>query len=241
MLQSSCQAVLEVQTRDELQREVVKFAQNLGFKTVSAAMVFDRVSGRPEFVNVDNTPPAFEEKFNSAERGARDPVMQHCKTSSRPITWTQSTYVRAKQGDHWEDQAAFGYQSGIAMALHLPEGRHFFLGVDLDGRLASKPDQLRRVVADLQLFTMYAQEAASRVLLPTSRESAESTPCLTPLELETLRWTLDGKTVWEVGKVLSISEAMAVLQLNSAMRKLQCVTKLQAALKARRLGLLRST
>ena len=240
MFRSSCQAVLEIRTRDELQCEVVKFAQNLGFKTVSAAMVFDRVSRRPEFVTVDNTPPAFEEKFNSEERALRDPVMQHCKTSSRPIAWSQSTYVRAKQGDHWEDQAAFGYQSGIAMALHLPGGRHFFLGVDLDGRLTSKPDQLRRQVADLQLFTMYAQEAASRVLLPASRESAEPAPCLTPRELEALRWTLDGKTVWEVGRILSISEAMAVSQLSHAMRKLHCVTKLQTALKARRLGLLRS-
>ena len=77
--------------------------------------------------------------------------------------------------------------------------------------------------------------------------NVESTPAgdnhdatLTPRELETVRWTLDGKTVWEVGKILSISEAMAVSQLNSAMRKLHCVTKRQAALKAQRLGLLRS-
>ena len=240
MLQSSCQAVLEARTPDEFQREIVKFAHNLGFKTVAATTVFDCPSGQSEFVTVDNTPPAFRDKFESVERHGRDVVLQHCKISSCPITWNQSTYVRANLGDHWEEQAACGYQSGIAMALHLPGGRHFLLGVDVDGRLACKPDQLRRWVADFQLFTVYAYETASRVLLPTSPELAEPAPCLTPRELETLRWTLEGKTAWEIGNVLRISEATAVSQVNSAMHKLGCVTKLQAALKAQRLGLLRS-
>jgi DNA-binding CsgD family transcriptional regulator len=238
MLQGSYQAVLEAKTRDQLQCEVVKFAQNLGFKTVSATTVFDRLSGPADFVTVDNTPPAFREKFDSVERNVRDPVMQHCKYSGRPIIWDQSTYVQANLGEHWEEQAAFGYQSGIAMALHLPEGRHFFLGVDFDGRLTGEPNQLSRLVADLQLFTVYAQEAASRVLLPAPREPVGPEPRLTPRELEALRWTLEGKTAWEVGKILGVSERTAVFHVNNAMHKLACVSKHQAALKAERLGLL---
>ena len=207
---------------------------------MGATAVFDRPSGLPEFVTVDNTPPAFREKFDSSERNRRDPVMQHCKTSSRPIVWNQSTYVKVNLGEQWEEQAAFGYQSGIAMALHLPKGRHFFLGVDLDGQLTGKPDQLRRLVADLQLFTLYAQEVASQVLLPTSYQSAEVAARLTPREQEALQWTREGKTAWEIGEILNISEAWAVSELSSAMHKLHCVTKLQVALKAQRLGLLRS-
>ncbi len=238
MLQGSYQAVLEAQTRDQFQREVVKFAQNMGFKTVAATTVFDRLSGPADFVTVDNTPPEFREKFDSVERNTRDPVMQHCKYSGRPIIWDQSTYVKVNLGEQWEEQAAFGYQSGIAMALHLPEGRHFVFGVDLDGRLTEEPNQLSRLVADLQLFTVYAQEAASRVLLPTPRESAGPEPRLTPRELEALRWTLEGKTAWEMGKILGVSERTAVFHVNNAMHKLSCISKHQAALKAERLGLL---
>ena len=39
----------------------------------------------------------------------------------------------------WEVQARFGYCSGIAMALHMPEGRHFFLGVDRDKPVPPDP------------------------------------------------------------------------------------------------------
>ena len=123
------------------------------------------------------------------------------------------------------------------MALHLPQGRHFSLGVDLDGQLPSDPGKLSRMVADLQLFTVYAQEAASRIVLPTPEES--NRPNLTVRELEALRWTLEGKTAWEVGKILGIAERTAVFHVNNAMHKLGCVTKHQAALRADRLGMLR--
>jgi DNA-binding CsgD family transcriptional regulator len=237
MLHGSFQAVLEVQNREEFRDEVVRFAQHMGFTTASATSVFDQPVGRPEFVTVDNTPEAFRYKFESADRHARDPVGQHFKRSSRPIIWNQDTYVDAGVGEHWEEQAAFGYRSGIGMALHLPDGRHFFLGVDLDGALPSNKDRLSRMVADLQLFTVYAQEAASRVLLPTPKEIQN--PALTAREVEALRWTFEGKTAWEVGKILGITERTAVFHVNNAMHKLGCVTKHQAAIRADRMGILR--
>jgi DNA-binding CsgD family transcriptional regulator len=131
----------------------------------------------------------------------------------------------------------FGYQTGIAMALHLPEGRHFLLGVDRDRALPNDRGELTRVVADLQLFAVHALDAAMRVLVPT--DSPQDLPSLTPRELEALRWTMDGKTAWEVGSILGVTERTAVLHLNNAMHKLGCVNKHQAVLKALRLGMLR--
>ena len=94
------------------------------------------------------------------------------------------------------------------------------------------------MVADLQLFAVHAQEAAHahHAARPPRTPSA---PALTPRELESLRWTMDGKTAWEVGNILGISERTAVLHVNNAMHKLGCVNKHQAVLKALRLGLIR--
>jgi DNA-binding CsgD family transcriptional regulator len=63
-------------------------------------------------------------------------------------------------------------------------------------------------------------------------------PSLTPRELKTLRWTMEGKTAWEVGALLGISERTAVLHVTNAMHKLGCCSKHQAVLKALRLGLI---
>ena len=236
MLQGGFTTVLNARSRDELLTEVVRFTRKLEFETVCMTMVIDHFLGDPEFISLDNTPTAYRELFNDSRDGRRDPVMQHCKRQSVPLIWDQQTYVKADQIDKWETQARFGYCTGIALALHMPEGRHFIVGVDRDQELP-KAAQLTRIVADLQLFAVHAQDAARRILLPAS--PLPDLPLLTPRELETLRWTMEGKTAWEVGNILGITERTVVLHANNATHKLGTANKHQAVLKALRLGLIR--
>jgi DNA-binding CsgD family transcriptional regulator len=236
MLPAGYTAVLESRNQDEFRESVVGFTRRLGFKTVSAMTVIDHGMGNCEFITVDNTPNDFSDTYADPKLGRRDPVMQHLKRQSVPIIWDQSTYIANGAIDLWEHQAHYGYNTGIAMALHLPEGRHFLLGVDRDQPLPSDVNELQRVVADLQLFAVHAQEAALRLLLPTTQQPER--PALTPREIEALTWTMEGKTAWEVGHILGISERTAVLHVNNAMHKLGCINKHQAVLKALRLGLI---
>ena len=237
MLQGGFSEVMESRDRYEFQSEVVAFTKRLGFDTFSATVVIDHMLGEAEFITVDNTPREYKESFQNPLNGRRDPVMQHCKRQSVPIIWNQSTYVQSGLGEKWEEQSRFGISNGIALALHMPEGRHFFLGVERDRPVPSDPFELTRLVADLQLFAVHAQDAALRILMPGSPDP--SLPSLTPRELETLRWTMAGKTAWEVGDLLGITERTASLHVNNATHKLGCVNKHQAVLKALRLGLLR--
>lgn len=170
-------------------------------------------------------------------RGKRDPVSQHCRINSVPIIWNQSTYVEVDSGELWEHQARFGYRHGISLALHMPGGRHFWLGVDRDQALPSCTAEITRMTAALQLFAVHAQEAAMRVLLPQARQE-EALPGLTPRELECLRWTMEGKTAWELGRILGIAEQTAVRHVHNASKKLGCVNKHQAVLKALRMKLI---
>jgi DNA-binding CsgD family transcriptional regulator len=237
MLQGGFTSVLEAKDRDELTKEVIRFTRTLGFETVAAMMVIDHVLGEAECITIDNTPAAYSDSFHEVANAKRDPVMQHCKSKSVPLIWDQSTYVKSGQGEKWEMQARFGYRTGIALALHMPEGRHFVLGVERDQPLPAGSPELTRMVADLQLFAVLAQDAAQRTLLPLAVQ--KEVPSLTPRELEALRWTMEGKTAWEVGGILGISERTAVLHVNNATHKLGCVNKHQAVLKALRLGMIR--
>ncbi|MDP1900116.1 MAG: LuxR family transcriptional regulator [Rubrivivax sp.] len=236
MLPVGYTSVLQAQSREEFRDEVVRFTQRLGFATVSAVTMIEHGLGRSELITVDNTPSDYVQPYSDALSGRRDPVLQHCKRQTMPIIWDQGTYVEHGAGDLWEQQARYGYRTGIAMALHLPEGKHFWFGVDRDQPLPTDPDELQRIVADLQLFAVHAQDSAMRLLLPPAQQLER--PSLTPREMEVLRWTMDGKTAWEVGAVLGISERTAVLHVTNAMRKLDCVSKHQAVLKALRLGLI---
>jgi DNA-binding CsgD family transcriptional regulator len=237
MLQGGFSEVLKSRDRDEFQGELVSFTKRLGFDTVAATVVIDHLLGEAEFITVDNTPLAYKEAFLDLQNARRDPVMQHCKRQSVPIIWDQATYVSSGAGDKWEEQASYGLSNGICLALHMPEGRHFILGVERDRPVPMDATELTRVVADLQLFAVHAQDAALRILIPGTLDPTQ--PSLTPRELEALRWTMEGKTAWEVGNVLGITERTAALHINNATHKMGCVNKHQAVLKALRMGLLR--
>lgn len=236
-LQGGFTSVMQAQDRDQFRGELVRFANDLGFETVTAIAVIDHALTAPEFIPVGNASDEYREACVDASNGRRDPVLQHCKRTSVPIIWDQRTYTSCGLGDMWEVQAQYGYSNGIALALHMPEGKHFVLGVDRDQPVPAHKGELTRVVADLQLFAVLAQDVALRVLAPAPAQA--EAPALTPRELECLRWTMDGKTAWEIGSILGVTERTVVHFVNNAMHKLGCVNKHQAVMKALRLGLIR--
>lgn len=228
--------MLEARDRDGFRAEVVGFAQRMGFDMVAATTIIEQGPSDRIVYSVDNTPTRYVDSFRDRSAARRDPVLQHCRRQSVPILWDQTTYVANGEGAMWEAQAEYGYRTGIAMALHLPEGKHFLIGVDRDRPLPEDSQELQRMVADLQLFAVHAQDAALRLFVPNALQPER--PALTRRELEALRWTMDGKTAWEVGSIMGITERTAVLHLQNAMHKLGCVNKHQAVLKALRLGLI---
>ncbi|NRF69366.1 LuxR family transcriptional regulator [Aquincola sp. S2] len=241
MLPVPYSSILQARSREEFRDEIVRAARQLGFDTVAAMTVIDPEPGEAagatsRFIVVDNTPPAYRNVFDSPGAQQADPVMQYCKEYSVPLAWNQDTYVNALAGPMWEEQAVYGYRAGVALALHLPDRHHFMLGVERDGELPNDPVEMQRLLSDVQLFTVYAMDAAMRLLVPVRQQPER--PALTPREVEALSWTMAGKTAWEVGRILGISERTAVLHISNAMRKLDCSNKHQAVLKALRLGLI---
>lgn len=232
--------VLAAEGVPDLQQQLLRFVGAAGYCRYSAMVVIDRSPTESDFFLVENVPQAYRNISYDFSRSRRDPVMQFCKRSSLPIAWDESTYARTDHYDLWEEMAPFGYKAGIAFAMHMADGRHFMLGVDRDGALPSSPSELARDIADIQLFGVYVHEAINHCLPPRyAQPIAQGVPKLSPRQLEVLRWTMEGKTAWEVGNILRISESTAAHHLREATGDLGCVNKQQAVVKALRLGLIR--
>lgn len=223
--------------RTTFEQRLLRFAQSMDFGIVSAALAVDQPGEKPLFVMIGNTPEGFLEASRNLESVQRDPVLKRLKASSTPFVYDQSLYIEENAADLWEEQAVYGYRTGISMALHMPAGRHFLLGVNRDEPLPTEDTALTRLLADLQLLAVYAQETAVRVLLP---EAAPTSPIphLTTREREVLQWTREGKSAWAVGQILAMSEHTVNYHLRNAMRKLAVSSKHMAILKAISLGLI---
>jgi DNA-binding CsgD family transcriptional regulator len=216
---------------------LVRLAGELDFPLVSAVLIFEQPGHDPLAISVGNTPKDYLASFNSAPDAQRDPVLQQLKKLGRPVIYDQSTYVRKQAADLWEHQARYGYRTGVAVALHLPNHRHFVMGVDRRDALPADDREVTRLMADLQLVAVHAQDAAVRLLTRDQPQFDEHLQ-LTPRELEVLKLTMDGLTAAGISDRLAISTPTVNFHLRNLREKLGASSKHQAVLRALSLGLL---
>ena len=220
-----------------LEARLVRFAHELGFGIISGALIVEQGPGRATAFRLGNTPEAFKSAFASTSIGQRDPVLRRLKRLSAPFVYDQSTYVNEEAADLWDMQALFGYKTGIAMALHLPGGRHFVMGVDREEALPADDGVLTRMMADLQLLAVHAQDSVVRLLAPGAQDSQPNLR-LSDRELEILKWTAAGKSSWAVSQIMNLSEHNVKYHIKRILLKLDVSSKHQAAAKARLFGLI---
>ena len=190
-----------------------------------------------EFQTVTNAPEAYLAEFHNLDHALIDPVLEHGSQSSSPIVWDRQTYATSGVECLWELQEAYGYRSGVAVAMHFDRGLHFMFGGNWSKDRCEDVPHFRAIAEDLLSFAAHAQAAAFELILP-----AATVPniawSLANRELEVLRWTMDGLTSWQVGDRMSISERHVTLLIQRAMRKLSCSSKYEACLRAIRFGLI---
>jgi DNA-binding CsgD family transcriptional regulator len=219
------------------ERSLVRLAGELDFSLVSGMLVVEHANSDPLFVSVGNTPRDYADSYVDVSAYRRDPVLQQLKRMSVPVIYDQNTYVSHGAGDLWEHQARYGYRTGVAVALHLPNHLHFVLGVDRLDPLPRDDREVTRLMGDLQLLAVHAQDAAVRLLKQDPPAMADEFK-LTPRELEVLKMTMDGLTAAEISDRLWISVPTVNFHLRNLREKLGAQSKHQAVLRALKLGLL---
>ncbi len=234
MLYSRILETSEATTIEELSRRVGEIGEEMGFGLYSIIVLEGRLGSSWRSFVRNNAPPAFAEASVNIEDGRRDSVLNRVKKYSSPIVYNQKMYTDDNNGDLWEEQATFGYKVGIATVVHLPDGKHVSLGFDRAEPLPTNEMQLGRMIADIQLLTVHAQNAALRLMHP----EYGSKPILTGRQLEVLRWTALGKTAWETGQILDLDERTINAHLSVIYRKLDAGSKTQAVFNAASRGLI---
>ena len=220
-----------------LQSRLVAFANRMDFGIVSGALIVERPGIANRILCVGNTPAAFVDSHRSMANFSRDPVATALKHLKVPVVYDQRFYVEGGAPDLWDNQAQFGFRTGIAMALHASDRMHFYLGVDRDTALPKRDKTRIRMMQELQLLAVNTQHAVTTLLLPISDEPATGVK-LSPSELKVLRATQKGKTAQDIAQVEKLSYHTVVSYIRAACKKLEVSTKVEAVAKAAYFGLI---
>jgi len=186
-------------------------------------------------VLIDSTPPGWSERYFRAGHLDRDPTIHRLTTDATPFLWSEiePLYREDPAARRVMDEAGdFRLRQGFTVPL-----------VTLDGRVAGFSFGAERLDLSPELRGMLhliASYVFGRSLVLSHVPAAEGrVPVhLTPREREALQWAAAGKSEWEIGALMSISEHGAEKHLRSVHRKLGAGSRTQAVAEALRRGLI---
>lgn len=125
--------------------------------------------------------------------------------------------------------AEYNITRSAFIPVHGPHGARASLGF-----LGNRSDLSHTELGDLAIFAAHAYDIYSNLknhlVLPES--------LLSPRQLEVLHWAANGKTSGEIASILSLSEHTVNTYMNNAIRKLDCVNRVQVVAKALRMRLI---
>lgn len=128
-----------------------------------------------------------------------DPVPRYCRMTVDPFEWSnipQSAQTAPRAREVMRRAADFGLVQGLTVPIHGISG--YEACVSLAGE---HPEFDKRSKAASHLIAIYAFNRIRQLLGPVA-----PSPSLTPREREVLAWSVQGKSAWEIGEILSISQ-----------------------------------
>lgn len=168
-----------------------------------------------------------------------DPAIFAAKKRRLPFWWDgerSSKLVARSQKRVLREGRDFGIKRGAVIPVHAPNGEFGVLAL-ATGQTRQDLEKLWRAKRhELHLIGLYFHAAIWENVF---QRKEEAPPVLSPREVQCLEWTARGKTLWEVSKILGISEATAKTHLRGAIRKLGAANKTHAVARAISFGLVR--
>lgn len=222
----------------ELTDRVAVLSNRLGFEYwIYGALVAMSPSRYEEFV-LSGYPDGWRQHYLEQKYTYVDPTVNYARAHVVPSLWddlwqqlSPEMGLRAKR--IFAEAREFGLAKGLSVPLH---GLGCAFGMMSFAAVNPKHPILESTVyAEASMLAIHTHQAASK--LYGKGLQGKHVP-LSDRQRECLKWAAEGKTSWEIGELLSISERTVVFHLANAARKLKVVTRPQAIAKALVMGVL---
>jgi DNA-binding CsgD family transcriptional regulator len=231
---AALQALKEVTTQlsfassaEDIGRVLFAISKRFGMTTailVDMTKLFNRIGPAIVFSSTDR---AALEIFDAQRPFISHPFLVRARLSEKPVVMSRVKAESVADGDEgwWQGVPAhLRHTDGLIVPVH--DGGALAWYTAFAGR---EPDLSQRAQSVLSA-AVHAGYSQFRQLMDATTPRSP----LSPRESECLRWVADGKTDFEVGKILSISPRTVRFHINNAKSKLGVTTRIQAV--AKRVG-----
>lgn len=222
---------------DEIKELCNYFVAMFGFSAYVYALRIPSQLSESRLIIITTYPDEWIEHYFLNDYALSDPIMAHAQKFVVPIQWQDLSAEISKSGRKIMNEAGeFGLKSGITVPVHTPYGEMavFSMALDRDTKYAN--DVTKHVLPFVHLLATYLHEAVRRVSDVVGPDDGKNH--LSERERECLRWVADGKTSWEIAKLINVSERTVNFHLKNAAVKLDVFNRQHAVVKAVLKGLI---
>jgi DNA-binding CsgD family transcriptional regulator len=218
---------------------LVNCASEEGFSEVAyGALTYNepvRLPEHPMPAIAINFPLHWRERYFERKYYEVDPVVRRTPLLSKPFVWdhlVKTEQLQANERLVMEESKEAGLKQGISVPLFGPLGRVSVLS------FASRFDDADPVqhMSHLNALAWQFHVAFAEIAHPAEQRKEKIE--LSERERECLRWTAEGKSSWDIGMILNISDNTVNFHIKKAMRKLSTTSRTVAVVKAIRLNLI---
>jgi LuxR family quorum sensing-dependent transcriptional regulator len=209
--------------------------QRFGAEHILAGTIPSPGSSRQQQLSnivLDCWPAEWTQRYFAHGYISRDPAIHGVTTCSGPFLWRELEPIYRDSPDArrvMEEAGDFKLRSGFTIPLATLEG-------DVAG-LSVAGEHLEIAPAERGMLTLLATYALGRSFVLRETRHTQS-PSLTPREREALQWAAEGKSEWEIGEIMGISEHGVDKHMRAARQKLGTTSRTHAVAEAIRQGLI---
>lgn len=165
-----------------------------------------------------------------------DPVIRLGMQSLLPLDWSiiprKTPIIKKFFGEAMECGIS---ASGLSIPIRGPHGDRALISVNASHRNKDWAKFKNNNISDLTYFSYLLHNAITKIVNPNNTIKKIK---LSPQETDVLSWAASGKTAWETGEIMNISERTVSFYIKNAAVKLNAVSKPQAVAKALSLRLI---
>lgn len=208
----------------ELLQRMRTFARSIGYDQALFGLQMQLPGMAPLQHITSGYPDAYQRLY--LERGyvALDPTVAHCQASTAPLEWSESIYD-ARSHEIMEESRRYGLGFGFSLSVHEGDQSASMLSLARDRPVESDSER-QLILAAASVMAHCLHVASKNVILPGVL--AERRPRLSPREAQCLQLVAIGKSNWDIGQLLNISEAAAAFHVKNLLKKFKVSTRVQA-------------
>ncbi|KWN63321.1 LuxR family transcriptional regulator [Burkholderia ubonensis] len=216
---------------DDIASVLMRAASALGFEYAAYSIRRPLPINNPTILTVSNYPCRWQKRYLEALFVNVDSAVKAVIGSDKPIIWSAKN--NASRHEFWDEALSFGIANGWSLASRGAGGTLGILTLSRSCDSIESEEMIRN-----QSIVRCLAQTAHIAMVPYLSAGDEFDVVLTRRETDVLKWTADGKTVYEISLILNISKSTVDFHMKNIISKLGSTNKVQAVAKAALLGML---